>query len=94
MDIIFPLFPSKFIMDFATLTHIVLNQLQHLMLMGNQIHPSGLPQLLRTSFGHFWTAFSTLYAYFCTKFSTLTAHFEKELSTLHTSFQTILGLWT
>ena len=75
---------------FSTLTHIVLNLLQHLMLMGNLIHP---PELLRTSFGHFWTAFSTLYAYFCTKFSTLTAHFEEEFSTPYPSFQTILGPW-
>ena len=51
-------------MDFSTLTHIVSNKLQHLMLMGNPIHPPGLPELLRPSFGHFWTAFSTLYTYF------------------------------
>ena len=77
-------------MDCSTLTRIVLNQLQQLMLMGNPIHPSGLPELLRTSFGHFWTAFSTLYAYFCTKYSTLTAHFEEEFSTSHPTFQTII----
>ena len=61
------------------------------MLMANPIHPSGLPKVLRTSFGHFLIALSTLCAYFCTNFSTLTAHFEEEFSTPHPSFQTILG---
>ena len=82
--------PHTVIFSLAPGNQQIQSWLQHLMVIDYPIKPSGLPELLRASFGHCWTAFHTLNAYFCTEFSTLTAYFEDEFSTPHPSFQTML----
>ena len=87
MDIIFPLFPSNFPINFPlspTENYTSYNDWDCL-----AIWFTDQGSLFWEH--NFLAKVSTLYSYFWCWFSTLTAHFEAEFSTPHPSFQPILG---